>query len=156
MANAQVAGRPHVVAREGVHEVHLRGPGTDTAHRDHVGEYLVVTHASVMGEADTSVTTALGEVEHGGGLGVGEADTAKLRVTGGVDGIGTDRSLTEINHALVNRVGGLRGEQLVGDGASEVGETFIHWRAAPRGWWADLSYDVAKGAISRDDHCGTF
>jgi hypothetical protein len=65
VTNTQVARRPHIVSGEGVHEIHLCRPGTDAAYRDHVGEHFVVTHSTVLSESDATITTALGEVEHG-------------------------------------------------------------------------------------------
>ena len=152
ISHAEVAGGPDVVSGQGVHEVHLRGPGPDAAHGDDVGENVGVGHLAVMGQSHAPVERSLGEIEHRRCFGVRESGVSKVGVARALNRLGGDVATTEIDDSLMNGGGGLGREQLTGDRARQRWETLGDRRTTPRRRRTDFIDESLEGAIAPGDN----
>src|ERR1700722_9443746 len=144
---AEVSRGPHVVATECVHEIHLGRPLTDSAHGDDVHEDVVVTHSTVLSEVDATVERPCGQVQHGGSLGVRKSHAAQVDVARRGDRFGSDVSAAQVDHALVNGVGRLGGEQLKGNGLGPCWEWLRDGCAPAPRRRTDLVDQYCKGRL---------
>jgi hypothetical protein len=126
----------------------LRGPGAYASYLNHIGKYVEVIHAAVSRELQATVEHPRREIEHRGGLGVGEPDPAEIRVSGGGNAVRGDGSFAQVDHSLVNGVRRFRREQLISDRTREVREAIGDRRASTnRGSANDLD-ERAKRAVT--------
>lgn len=63
----------------------------------------------MVGKPDATIAGTSCEIQHGGGLGIGETDRAQPVMTRHRDRLGTHGTLAEINHSSMNGVSGLGG-----------------------------------------------